>query len=79
MLDIFQELCMKFCGYEILDILAKCFGGCLRSKGSMLKLKDFKHAPKNIKISNYRANSLQDALINSFLDLEGADALMKFI
>ena len=46
------------CGYEILDILTKCFGGCLRSKGSMLKIKDLKHIPKLIKISNYRANSL---------------------
>jgi hypothetical protein len=56
--DILQEICMKYCGFEILDILTKCFGGCLRSKGSMLKLKDFKQVPKFIKISNYRPNSL---------------------
>jgi hypothetical protein len=77
--DILQEICMKYCGFEILDILTKCFGGCLRSKGSMLKLKDFKHVPKFIKISNYRPSSLWDALINTFLELEGGEALLKII
>ena len=48
LIDFMQDICMNFCGYEILDILSKCFGGCLRCKGSMLKLKDFKHVPKFI-------------------------------
>ena len=31
-----------------------------------------------IKIKNYRENNLQDALINTFLELEGLEALLKF-
>jgi hypothetical protein len=46
--DVLQGICMKYCGFEILDILVKCFGGSLRSKGSMLKIKDFKNVPKFI-------------------------------
>ena len=56
--DVLKGICMKYCGFDILDILVKCFGWCLRSKGSMLKIKDFKHVPKYNKISNYRPNSL---------------------
>jgi hypothetical protein len=58
MTDVLQGICMRYCGFDILDILVKCFGGSLRSKGSMLKIKDFKHVTKYNKISNYRANSL---------------------
>ena len=63
-LDFLQGICMKYCGYELLDMLIKCFGGCLRCKDSMIKQKGFKHNPKFVKITNYRPNSLQDALIN---------------
>ena len=31
-----------------------------------------------IKIKNYRDNNLQDALINTFLELEGLEALLQF-
>ena len=37
--------CMRYCGFEILDILAKCFGGCLRCKEAMLNQRDFKYTP----------------------------------
>ena len=63
--------CMRYCGFEILDILAKCFGGCLRCKEAMSNQRDFKYTPQFIKITNYRDKNLQDALINTFLELEG--------
>ena len=28
--------CMRYCGFEIFDILAKCFGGCLRCMEAMI-------------------------------------------
>jgi hypothetical protein len=69
---------MRKCGYEIIDILAKCFGGSYLCKEAILNKKDFNHTPLVIKIKNYREKNLQDALINTFLELDGVEALLKF-
>ena len=69
---------MRYCGYEILDILTKCFGGFFICNEAMQNKTDFDHSPYYIKIKNYRDSSLQDALINKFFELEGLEALLKF-
>jgi hypothetical protein len=72
-------MCRRLYGIDILDILAMCFGGSLKCKEAILNKKDFKYTPQIVKITNYRTKNLQDALINRFLELDGLEALLKFI